>query len=497
MIRASATVALAVAAMFAASAAADDDGAACTVAEMLARYNAGLAALAAKDGERARRHFEALARQGFPPAQRQMAHFLAEGKAGVVVDANAAAKWAAVAARHGDQGALDLAASLKKSLGETGYSFAVESAKEWRPELPACLDPRSKERKPVDRNSVRIGNSVVRVVGMDGLADHVLGTIFDRAELVIRTARQHSTLGALFLPSVRVYEILPRDKYDRYDRYVGWKPGEAGSALQLTFSNLLDRSPAFAATAIMLEAARDVYGRLPDSRFADPYLWIYRGKKVHLSVYPDVDNKPFVEAVKKALDLMETVPAELRRPLEFIDEIRYNPQSKHMTKGGTTDAAVGYYNDALSVDGRRIVFVRRDMKWSSNADLFLTLVHEGTHALQHATAERYDRELPGKRAALAGKAGAGGADALKREIAEMEGYADLWFRRGAGTEPKKRVVKFECEATVVEIKAAIAFGLDPSAVESSSYISVCDDAKTMLVGWKDERLRKGLSRAKQ
>lgn len=489
MIRASATVALAVAAVLAASAAGGDEGAACTVAEMLTRYNAGLAALMAKDGERARGHFETLARQGFPPAQRQMAHFHAEGKAGVVLDVNAAAKWAAVAAKNGDQGALDLSASLKKTLGETGFAFAAESAKEWRPELPACLDPQSQERKPVDRTSVRIGNSVVRVVGKDSLTDNVLGKIFDQAELVIRTARQHSTLGALFLPSVRVFEILPGDKYDRY---VGWKPGEAGSTLQLTIANLLDRSPAFAATALMLEAARDVYGRLPDSRFADPYLWIYRGKKVHQSVYPDVDNKVFVEAVKKALDLMETVPAELRRPLEFIDEIRYNPQSKHMTKSGTTDAAVGYYNDALSVEGRRIVFVRRDMKWSSNADLFLTLVHEGTHALQHATAERHDRELPGKRAALTHKVGGGGADALRREIAEMEEYADLWFRRVAGAEPKKRVVKFECEATVVEIKAAIAFGLDPSAVESSSYMSVCDDAKTMLVGWKDERLRKGL-----
>jgi hypothetical protein len=475
-----------------------EGGPACTIDDMVAGYNAGRAAWTARDHAAARARFEPLARQGFPPAQRRLAMLLAEGSGGIDKDLTQAGLWAVLAARSADQGASAVAAAIRKAVGAAAFAEIEASAKAWKPELPACLGEPDAQAVPVDRSSARFGRALIRVAG-EGFKDDVAGKILARAAQVVRAANQRSPFGRLLLPSVEEYEILPGDKYDRF---VGWKPGDEGRILRVSVANLLDTSVAYAAHAIMLEAAREVYRRLPDSRLVDPHVVAHKGKKIYLSLYPDADNKSFADGVRKALDLAEQLPEALRRAVGVVDEIHYNPISRQMIQRGTVDAAAGFYNRALSHEGRRIIFIRREIKWSSVADLLVTFVHEGTHAIQHMTAERYEQEIAGRREVLAelerqGKGRTGEADAQRREIAVKREYADLWFRRAPEDELRKKAIRFECEATEREIEAARILDFDPSTVEASGYLGVCDDAKAMIARWKDERLRQGLERLKR
>ncbi len=262
----------------------------------------------------------------------------------------------------------------------------------------------------------------------------------------------------------------------------------------MSAGNFNDDSPDHLARAMVMATARRLYSHLPEARLVDPVFRELGGKRVYGSVYPDVKNEPFFKAVERSLRLTKKLPKGLRRSIEIIDEIRYNPPSRHYVKSGTLDVSSAYYHKGLSGPGRRTVFVRRDMLWSSDVDLFLSLVHEGTHAVQDETAETYKARNKTKKAELASLTakGAGGtksAKQLKSRIAREASYVDRWYN-GKRVKGGRRIqdIAFECEAVSAEIKGARAIDAPPSAVEDTQYLRVCDDAKVLLVRWKDARI---------
>ncbi|MEK7245580.1 MAG: hypothetical protein AAB223_06140 [Pseudomonadota bacterium] len=470
----------------------------CALDEMIESHKAGLARYREEDYEGARARWRPLAELGFPPAQGRMAELHARGRGGPAADLKEAGRWAIFASQAGDVEGTEAVARIKKELGDVEFQKIMVAAKGWRPALPPCLRFDYGRLESVDGHSARIGPSLVRLDPR--FPDETAKEILERFRVTLGMALRMSASARLFLASIKTYRIIPGDKYDRY---VGWKADARGRDLDLTVGNMLDKSPSFLSAAILQEATREAYRRIPGARLNDPYQRTFKDKRIVGSVYPDVDNQPFFDAVLQALEIAERLPPDVRRHVDIIDEIRYNPISEQMTQGGVVDPGIGYYDRRLSAEGRRVVFFRRDMKWSFPADVLLTIVHEGTHATQHRDAERLMRELPEKKArlqAIGGGVQAGGteAGALRRAIADGEATLRLWERKsGTEAENSASVKRFECEATVQEIKAAQALGYQSTAITKSPYFKLCDDVQKMMAEWKNRALREGLKRANE
>jgi len=313
---------------------------------------------------------------------------------------------------------------------------------------------------------------------------------------VIRGLREGSKLGRFVFAVVDRIEILGSTLYDRY---TGFKPDTDEDVLQVSVANFLDKRPDAFVGSIIVEAARRLSSKVPNAPFRGPWERPYKGKRLSGSPYPDADNKTFYEAAAKALDMASKLPEGLRGAVEVVDEIRYNPASEYFTKVGTLDLAVGFYDARLGQRGRRAIFIRRDMRYSSPLHLLMTIVHEGTHAAQDKRAEDYEQALPSLRDRLenleaAGKGAHAKAEGLRKEIAEKEDYVSR-FRDGKIKDGRAESLVFECEALINEIRTARLFDAEPSAVQSG-YLDLCDDAKVLMVRWQDERLTKGLKKAR-
>ena len=446
----------------------------CTVDALIESHMAGLALYQAKDREGAYALWRPLAELGFPPAQGRLALSLAQNRDQSSADLKDAGVWAVFAAQAGDSEGTAAAATIKTAVGDEAFEQINAAAAKWRPTVPGCLKTDYRRFALLDGHGARIGPSVVRLDPR--FSDDAARAILKIFRATLGLALRMSASAELYLSGIKTYHIIPGDKYDRY---VGWKADARGLEMEMTHGNVLDKSPTFLAMAILQEATREVYRRIPGAALVDPYQKTYKSKRIVGSVYPDVNNQPFFDAVLQALEISEQLPPEVRRHVDILDEIRYNPISENMHQGGVADPGIGYYDRRLGTEGRRVMFFRRDMKWSYPADVLLTIVHEGTHATQHREAERLAR-----------------AKALGQAIGEGESYLRLWERKsGTEAENSASVKRFECEATVSEIKAAQALGFQSTAITKSPYFKLCDEVQKMMAEWKDRSLREGLRRA--
>ena len=469
----------------------------CTVDALIESHKTGLALYQAKDYEGAHARWRPLAELGFPPAQGRLAASLARNLDKASAALEDAGRWAVFASHAGDSDGAEAAVAIKKVIGEEAFQ-KIAAAARWRPTVPPCLKADYQRFTLLDKHSARIGPSMVRIDPR--FPDDAAQAILRAFRATLGLALRASASAELYLSGIETYHIIPGDKYDRY---VGWKADARGRELEMTHGNVLDKSPAFLAKAVLQEATREVYRRIPGAVLVDPYQKTFKSKRIVGSVYSDVNNQPFFDAVLQALEISEQLPADVRRHIDIIDEIRYNPISENMHQGGVADSGIGYYDRRLSTEGRRVIFFRRDMKWSYPADVLLTIVHEGTHASQHRNAERLTRELPEQRARLKaieadGQGNGAEAGRVRRIVADNESYLRLWERKsGTEVENSASVKRFECEATVQEIKAAQALGFQSTAITKSPYFKLCDEVQKMMAEWKDRSLREGLRRANE
>ena len=186
------------------------------------------------------------------------------------------------------------------------------------------------------------------------------------------------------------------------------------------------------------------------------------------SVYPDIDGAKFIESLAKALAMAEDLPKTIYRYVTSVNEIRYNPPSKHFIKFGPPDFAIAYYDRNLSRRGRRVIFVRRAMKWSSTADLLLSIIHEGVHVQQDIKAE------------------------LRQATDTNDEYSALWYLDDPADPQYKLRIRFECEALMAELTAAKALELNPKTIERSQYLALCPDVQNMLINWKNQRFNSSM-----
>lgn len=460
----------------------------CTFAALIAGYEAGLTRYQAKDFDGALAAWRPLVERGFPPALRRTSILHAAGAGALAPDLETAAVLARVAKNGGDSGAHGLVRKIDESRGPDAVSSAIERrAERWRPAVD-CWTARVGELVEVGERRFRFGD--IEVAVDPDVPERALALIRHRLPQAMVYAAKYVPLAHRYLPAVDRIEVLSSDLFDRY---VGARVDADRLVVEMTGANILDDKPAFLVWALTIAAARGLYDRLDDSVFADPYRRTIGGRKVYGSVYPDIDNAPFFAAVEKALAFAEDLPERVEPAFAIIDEIHYTPRSERHHAAGTVDVVVGYYDRRLGIEGRRRVFIRRDMRWSSPADLLLTLVHEGTHALQDQRAERYRQELASSNAALsaleqAGHDPARDAKTLQAEIDSKRDYSRRWFEGTKTESGHVQDIAFECEALANEIRAARAIDAPLSLIESSQYLKLCENAQRLYVRWKNDKI---------
>lgn len=456
----------------------------CSLAFVVSAYAAGVAQDRKGDRQGALTQWRPLAENGFPPAQRRLAAHLADKG-----DLAEAAFWALAASRGADLEGVRLAETLRLKMDVSTFAAAGKRVRARPVAYAGCRSgwPGKGERD----GTHRLVLDGFDVVASEKLDKKVSVFVLKRVASILSHARKKLPLAALVLPELDRVEILSSDANTRY---VGWRNGKK-NILRLTASDFLDKKPDFLAKAIALSAARYAARRIPDLNLRDPYYRERNGKRLIGSVYPDIKNGAFFKAVDRVLAMAAKLPKDIRKYVDAVDAIHYSPHSKYFIKAGPVDAVAGFYNTRLSEDGNRMIFIRRKMMWNSDMGLLLLLVHEGTHVLQHATAAKYARSLRLTKLEMSRlPKDAPERDSLRQKMRKMRNYIETWTGTGKDERGLAKRIRFECEATINEIKAAQALNAPPELIEDSQYLQYCDEPKAMMVKWRDRRLRDGMKK---
>ncbi|MGB0684265.1 MAG: hypothetical protein ACPGOV_16290 [Magnetovibrionaceae bacterium] len=400
-----------------------------------------------------------LSQRGLAPAERLMAHSLErKGKRAQ------AAIYAWRASRSGDAAAEKLRRKLLKGMKKDKIQSIRKGAAQ--PLQQACPQPVKAKAKSTDRWF--FGDLEIRLVDLKDFQSELVN---ERLELLIAEAMRLAPNAGTLFRVIRRIEVIPGG---RYDRYIGWRDVGEKRVLQFSVANLLDEKPTYAARALLLAASEEWFNHLKGASFRDLYGETYKGIRIRGSLYPDHKNKPFLEAMRRAIDMGARLPKAALPAFNAIGEIRYNPPSKHFKRFGPADSSVAFYRRGINQGKRRVIFIRRNVRWDSPLGLLLSLVHEGQHILQDQKAERYRRSL---------KNGTAGSQAKARKD-----YVNRWYRGVEREDRRISDITFECEALALEITVAKHLDAPVSSVASSGYLGVCPDANIAINRWKDDRM---------
>ncbi|MDP6173296.1 MAG: hypothetical protein QGF09_03920 [Rhodospirillales bacterium] len=462
----------------------------CRIGQALDAHRNGLALERSANWKGARSQWLELARMGWSPAQSRLARLMAAKKGGGAKPGEAVF-WAALAGRAGDGEARALLARQGRAPDQARIAA-------WRPTPQSCKPsaaPKVRKGKP-PAETVKAGGAVFHLTYRMRLGPEVrAGFRRTLSRSLEMAAREPGASGSL-LGLIKAFEIAPGD---RYARYVGWVPHKKRHFIRLTIGNFSDKSPAHLGRAIWWTLKRRIYDTLPGASLIDPYLRQIGGKKILGSVYPDIRNDRYFKIIEQAFRMVKRLPPKLSRFIKIVDEIHYNPSSRHYVRGGTLDAAAAYYNRILSREGHRLIFFRRNVLYSSPLFFLRSFVHEGTHAMQDQKAWRYNHEIPQMRIRLknleaAGKGNTEAARNLRAEEARKFKYVLRWYKGKETPTGLVPDIAFECEATLNEIETVRAAAGSPDAMNDSAYVKLCPEARRRLIRWRDASFAKSRRR---
>jgi hypothetical protein len=460
----------------------------CSSADIVNGYQGVLKRIKAKDYTRALPALKSLADAGHGPAQRHLAVMLRDGK-GIAKSVSGAALWSELAFRSGDKTAKSMTRDLRGRLDNVSRGILDQRLKAWRAARLACSGAKL-STLPVRNGDT--GKELIQEVSVGRLIDDRQAEIARRRfPEIIKAALGQDPSARIYLDVVDNYQLYTGG---RYHRYTGWKKNRSGKNIMRVPTNAFnDKSLKFFARMVTLTAKRWLYGHTPDAEFDDPLLRVVAGKNYYGSVYPDIRNGRYYQVMRQAFEMAKQLPRSVRKYIDIIDEVHYNPISKHFNRAGAADAAA-YYNKILSFDGKRMMFVRRNVRYGSPLFFMQTFVHEGTHAVQDKRAQRYHREIPRMKKRLGklqqrGRGNSPAAQRVKKDIDRKFDYVMRWYK---GVEKGGRRIadmSFECEATENEIRAIKAAGGSPRVMKASGYLKLCPEAQKMLVQWQNSQAK--------
>jgi TPR repeat protein len=109
----------------------------------------------------------------------------------------------------------------------------------------------------------------------------------------------------------------------------------------------------------------------------------YKGVKLIGSTYKNANNDEFFKSMETALDMIEALPANLRKYPKLIDEIRYDPPSKERKNATPYANAVGVYsigpNDAFPAP----VVIYQDVRFGAPLYYAFNIATNGYRAASH------------------------------------------------------------------------------------------------------------------
>jgi hypothetical protein len=456
----------------------------CTLKLIVINYKEGLTLYKKKKYQKALIRWFPLAQAGLGPAQRQIALMYATGT-GLKKSIRQARFWARLAVQSGDLEGLRLDNSLGLNLSPEFSSLLTSSVDKWIAKSIVCLGG------TVTVTS-GLNNIKYKVIKHKRISSKNSRLIDKNLSRVLKIASGRNMANNLYLSIIDQFDFY---NGSRYDRYVGWKrinklKDESLNAVRLSVSNFYDIKPDYFAKALLFIAKRRVFNNLPKSTLLDPFMRRIKGKRVFGSLYPDIRNRDYFKMMRQAFTMAEQLPKALRRYINIIDEVHYNPTSKYYRRSGTIDAKGAFYIKSLSSEENRIMFVRRKVLFSSPLFFLQTFIHEGTHAVQDQKAFRNLQEVRLTKRTISQLQSTGAnpkrISDLQRKNQVKLNFANRWYRGVKTQGGRVQDISFECKATENEIKAVKIIGALPDAMKGSGYLKLCPEAQRQIIQWQDE-----------
>ncbi len=464
----------------------------CSLDLIVKNYKKGLAYHKTKNYQKALTRWLPLAEAGLGPAQRQIALMYAAGT-GLKKSIRKAQFWAKLAHQGSDLAGLYLANDLRTKLSPELLASITSQTDQWTAKTINCSSGQVTVASELNNLSYKVIKNKRISRKNSRLIDKKLGPI-------LKLAIGKNMANKLYLSIIDQFDFY---NGSRYDRYVGWKPGNKLknknlNAVKLSASNFQDIKQDHFAKALLFIVKRRVFKNLPNSKLIDPFMRIIKGKRVFGSVYPDIRNSNYFNMMRQAFTMAEKLPKPLRRFIDIIDEIHYNPASKYYKRSGTIDAKGAFYIKSLSSEGHRLMFVRRKVLYSSPLFFLQTFIHEGTHAVQDQKAYNKWADVKRTRRIISVLQSKGASskkinDLQKKNQIKLD-YVNRWYKGVKTKAGRIQDMIFECEATKNEIKAVKIVGASPDIMKGSGYIKLCPKAQRQIIQWKDDLSR--LSRKK-
>ena len=456
----------------------------CSLKYIVKDYKKGITSYNNRNYQKAWVGWFTLAEAGFGPAQRQIARMYATG-IGVKISQPTAYFWAKLARNGGDLAGSQLSSKLEQKLSPQLLSGVKVKVEQWKSKSLTC----SGERAAVVPQFNKFNYKVVKNKRISRQNSQLIDKHLNS---ILKVAAGQNLANNLYLNIIDQFNFY---NGSRYDRYVGWMPlnklkNKNLNILKVSVSNFYDIKPDYFARAILFSVKRRIFGYLPDSKLIDPFMRVIKGKRIFGSVYPDIKNAKYFKMMNQAFEMGEQLPKSLRRFIDIIDEIHYNPASKFYRRSGTIDAKGAFYIKSLSSEGHRLMFVRRKVLFSSPLFFLQTFVHEGTHAVQDQMAYKKWEEVKRNRRVIRNLELKGTnlkkINDLKNKNRVKLKYVNRWYRGIKTKEGRIQDIKFECEATQNEVKAVKIIGASPDIMKGSGYIKLCPEAQRQVIKWRDE-----------
>ena len=456
----------------------------CTLKLIVKSYKEGLTYYKKKKYQQDLIRWAPLAEAGLGPAQRQIALMYSTG-AGLKKSIPQAQFWARLALQGGDLAGLRLDNSLRPSLSPELHSLLISRVDNWLAKSIVCSGG-------VATITSELNNIKYKIIRDKRISSKNSRLIDKNLSSILKIASGKNMENRLYLSIIDQFYFY---NGSRYDRYVGWKPRNKSkdknlNVVRLSVSNFHDIKPDYFAKSLLFTAKRRFFNNLPNSKLIDPFKQIISGKKVFGSFYPDIINGDYFKMIRQAFTMAEELPKSLRRYIDIIDEIHYNPASNYYLRSGTIDAKGAFYIKSLSSEERRVMFVRRKVLFSSPLFFLQTFVHEGTHAVQDQKAYNELREVNVTKGIIAKlqlmSPNSRKISYLQKKNQVKLDYANRWYRGIKIKGARIQDISFECEATKNEIKAVKFVGASPDIMRGSGYLELCPEAKRQIIQWQDE-----------
>jgi hypothetical protein len=109
----------------------------------------------------------------------------------------------------------------------------------------------------------------------------------------------------------------------------------------------------------------------------------YKGRTIVGSANRGIDNDTYFDVVKKAINMVETLPPDLRKQVGSIRLVFYDPPSPSRKKNDAYTNVVGVYTIGRNFNEPAPIIFYKDMKYSAPYEVAMSIVGNSLYAEDH------------------------------------------------------------------------------------------------------------------